>query len=342
MKTAYISDLAPDQNITGFFLVCEKEIRTGNSGKPYLRLSLGDRSGVIEARMWENFEREAAGIARDDFAKVQGRVDLFNGRKQLRVDRIRRAEPNEIEISDYFPHTKENIDVLETRLREYAEMVRNPWLRQLVTGVLDDPALMPRLRRAPAARSMHHAFIGGLLEHIVSLCGLCTAVGGRYPEVDVDWLLTAAVLHDIGKLEELTYERAFSYSDEGQLLGHIIIGLEWVTKRMDAIEGFPDEMKTLVKHLIISHHGKYEFGSPKLPAFREAVLFNFLDDMDAKMAGMRTSLEDAGGEGGWTAYNSSLQRKLLRVEQFLNPQPAEQPTAPTQAQLPLGGNGKES
>lgn len=340
MKTSYIADLTPDQNITSFFLVCEKEIRTGNSGKPYLRLSLGDRTGVMEARMWENFEKEAAGIARDDFAKVQGRVDLFNGRKQLRVDRIRRAEPNEIVLDDFFPHTRENVDALETQLREHVAMVKNPWLQQLLARVLDEPSVMPRFRRAPAARSMHHAFIGGLLEHVVSLCRLCRLAADHYPEVDGDWLLTAAVLHDIGKLEELTYERAFNYSDEGQLLGHIIIGLETVTRQMEAIEGFPAELKTLVKHLIISHHGKYEFGSPKLPAFREAVLFNFLDDMDAKMAGMRASLEDAGGEGGWTAYNGALQRKLLRVEQFLNPQKQEEkPAAP--AQLSLGVTGKE-
>ena len=337
MKTAYIADLAPDQNVTAFFLVCEKEIRTGNSGKPYLRLSLGDRTGVIEARMWENFEKDAAAIARDDFAKVQGRVDLFNGRKQLRVDRIRRAEPGEIELDDYFPHTKENIDALEKQLREHVARVSNPWLKQLLVNLLDAPDVMPRFRRAPAARSMHHACIGGLLEHVVSLCGLCNAVSSRYPEVNCDWLLTAAVVHDIGKLEELTYERAFGYSDVGQLLGHIVIGLERVTKAMDAIEGFPEELKTLVKHIIISHHGKYEFGSPKLPAFREAVLFNFLDDLDAKMAAMRVSLEDAAGEGGWTAYNSSLARKLLRTEQYLSGEKTqEQSSAPAQGQLSLG------
>jgi len=341
MKTAYIADLTPDQNVTAFFLVCDKEIRTGNSGKPYLRLSLGDRTGVMEARMWENFERDAASIARDDFAKVQGRVDLFNGRKQLRVDKIRRAAPNEIELDDYFPHTKENIDALETQLREQAAAVSNPWLRQLLANILDAPNIMPRLRRAPAARGMHHAFIGGLLEHVVSLGHLCQTVGARYPEVNVDWLLTAAVLHDIGKLDELAYERSISYTDEGQLLGHIVIGLELVTRHMEAMEGFPPEMKTLVKHLIISHHSKLEFGSPKLPAFREAVLFGFLDDMDAKMAAMRTALEDAAGEGQWTAYNSALARKLLRVEQYLNPAPPESKPAELPAQLSLGATSKE-
>lgn len=340
MKTAYVTDLAADQSVTAFFLVCDKEIRTGNSGKPYLRLSLGDRTGVIEARMWENFERDAASFSRDDFVKVQGRVDLFNGRKQLRVDKVRRAEPGEIEIADYFPHTKENVDALAAELQAHIASVRNPWLLRLLQDVMTDAGVAPRFRRAPAAKSMHHAFVGGLLEHVVSVCRLCRAVAGSYPELDADWLITAAVLHDVGKLDELTYERAFAYSDEGQLLGHIMIGLELVTKKMDAIEGFPAEMKTLVKHLLISHHGKHEFGSPKLPAFREAVVFNFLDDLDSKLGAMRASLEDAGGEDGWTAYNGALARKLLRADQFLSGEKARPAAAPAQGQLSLDVSSK--
>jgi 3'-5' exoribonuclease len=343
MKNAYITDLAADQLVTTFFLLCEKEIRTGNSGKPYLRLLLGDRSGTMEARMWENFERDAAGVGRDDFVKIQGRVDLFNGRRQLKVDKLRRAEPGEIEIGDYYPHTKENVDQLAATLHEHVAGVQNPWLKQLLRDVVDDPAIAPRYRRAPAAKTMHHAFLGGLLEHVVSLCGLCRAVSARYPEVDADLLITAAVLHDVGKIDELTYERSFGYSDDGQLLGHIIQGLELVTRKMDAVNGFPAELKSVVKHLLISHHGKYEFGSPKLPAFREAVLFNFLDDLDSKMGAMRATLAAEGGEAGWTAYNPALERRLLRLEEFLaGPKtPGKAAAAAPQGQLPLGkGDGE--
>jgi 3'-5' exoribonuclease len=343
MKPAYVADLVPDQNVTTFFLVCEKELRTGASGKPYLRLALGDRSGVLEARMWENFEKDAAGFSRDDFVKVQGRVDLFNGRKQLRVDKIRRAEPHEIQIEDYFPHTQEDIVALEARLREHISAVKNPWLSKLLLAVINDPAILSRFRRAPAAKSMHHAFIGGLLEHVVSLCNLCRAVGGLYPELDADWLITAAVLHDVGKLEELTYERAIGYSDAGQLLGHIVIGIEALGKKMDAIEGFPAEVRTLVQHLIASHHGKHEFGSPKLPAFREAVVFHFLDDLDSKIGAMRATYQDPAGEDGWTVYNAALQRKLLRIEQFLSGEKPklEAASAAVQGKLSLGtGTGK--
>lgn len=163
---------------------------------------------------------------------------------------------------------------------------------------------------------MHHAYLGGLLEHIVSLCELCRAVAARYPEADADLLLSGAVLHDIGKINELSYERSINYTTEGHLLGHIILELELVTKKMDAIEGFPPELKRLVQHLLISHHGQYEFGSPKPPLFREAVMLHYLDDLDSKMGAMRAVLASDGGEGEWTAWSAALDRRLLRVEQY--------------------------
>ena len=163
---------------------------------------------------------------------------------------------------------------------------------------------------------MHHAFLGGLLEHIVSLCDLCRLAAQHYRELDLDLLLTGAILHDIGKLDELCYERAIHYTNDGQLLGHIVLGLEQVTGRMNGLEGFPADYKTLVKHLLISHHGEYEFGSPKLPMFREALVLHYLDDLDSKMAAARAVLGTDGGEAGWTAFSSALNRKLLRLDQF--------------------------
>jgi len=315
MKPTYVADLTPEQTITGFFLVWEKEVRTGQqSGKPYLRLSLGDRTGVVEARMWEGFEEAAATFSRDDFVKVQARVEQYRGRNQLILDKLRRAKDSEVEPADFLPRTSEDIEQMLTRLHEFVAAIGNPWLQKLVTGVINDPQIAPRLKLAPAAKSMHHAYLGGLLEHVVSLCGLCRVAAGHYPEVDADLLMTGAVLHDIGKLDELTYERSFDYSTEGQLLGHILMEYEQLSKRMDGIEGFPRDLKTLVQHMIISHHGRLEFGSPKVPMFREAVLLHYLDDMDSKMAAMRRALES--GEGEWTAWNAALERKLLRTDQF--------------------------
>jgi 3'-5' exoribonuclease len=164
---------------------------------------------------------------------------------------------------------------------------------------------------------MHHAYYGGLLEHVLSLCDLCRAALSHYPEADADLLLSGAVLHDVGKLRELSYERSLGYTDEGQLLGHILIEYELVTKKIDAIEGFPPELKTLLQHLLVSHHGKYEFGSPKLPMFREALMLHYLDDLDSKMGAVRAALDSDQGEGNWTAFSGALERRILRSDRFL-------------------------
>jgi 3'-5' exoribonuclease len=316
MKSAYVSDLAAGQTITSFFLVHDKELRTGSSGKPFLCLELGDRTGTIEARMWENFEEAAAGISRDDFVKVQARVDMYRGRQQLILERLRRADPAEIDPADYFPHTREDVAKLSAELRELAASVGNPWLRRLLGNVLEDPKILPLLERAPAAKRLHHAYLGGLLEHIVSLGELTRVVAARYPELDADVLLTGAVLHDIGKIHELDYERSFAYTTEGLLVGHIAMALELVTKKIEAIEGFPPRLKTLVQHLVLSHHGKLEFGSPCVPMFPEAVVLHYLDDLDSKMAAMRATLASAAGEGDWTAWNAALDRRLLRLDRY--------------------------
>jgi 3'-5' exoribonuclease len=326
MKPAFVSDLQADQAITTFFLVCEKEVRATREGKPYLRLELGDRTGTIEARMWEGFEADA--FARDDFVKVQARVENYRNKLQLAVDKIRRAEDREVDPADYFPHTAEDVEQLYAKLLEYVAQVANPWLRRLLEEAVRDPEIVPRLKRAPAAKLMHHAYLGGLLEHVVSLCGLCRVVAAYYPETDADLLLTGAVLHDLGKLEELSYERSLGYTDEGQLLGHILIEYEQISKKMDGIAGFPGDLKTLVQHMLISHHGQYAFGSPKLPMFREALMLHYLDDLDSKMGAVRAALASPTGEGYWTAYNAALERRFLRVDVFRRPEETQAKNAP--------------
>jgi 3'-5' exoribonuclease len=336
MKPVYVVDLAADQTVTSFFLVCEKEIRSTREGKPFLRLELGDRTGSVEARMWDHFEDSAGQISRDDFVKVQARVEIYRNKTQLTLDRIRRAEPGEVDPADFFPHTAEDVEKLYALLREHAAAVTNPWLNRLLLSVVEDPELVPLLKRAPAAKSMHHAYLGGLLEHVVSLCGLCRAVAARYPEIDADLLLTGAILHDIGKTRELGYERSFNYTTEGQLLGHIAIELEMVSKKIDTIEGFPPPLKALVQHLLLSHHGQYEFGSPKLPMFREALVLHYLDDLDSKLGAMRAAYAVASGEDGWTAWNAALERRLLRAEEYLK---GETPKASAAQQLTFEASG---
>lgn len=317
MKTIFVTDLLGEQTITTFFLVHEKELRNTREGKPYLRLSLGDRSGTVEARMWDLFEAAAKDISRDDFVKVQARVEVYRDRPQLAVLQVRVARPEEIDISDFLPHTREDVNQLWSQLLSHAGAIENPFLQKLVLNILHDPSITARYKRAPAAKMMHHAFIGGLLEHVVSLCGLARKVASQYAELNADLLLTAAILHDVGKLDELCYERSIGYTEEGQLLGHIVMEVASVARAMDAIEQFPPRLKTVVQHLLISHHGQYEFGSPKLPMIREALVFHYLDDLDSKLAAVRHALSNASADDLWSAYSAALGRKFLNVDAFL-------------------------
>ena len=317
MKTSFVSDLGTEQAITSFFLVNEKEVRNSRAGKSYLRLDLGDRSGTIEAVMWDQFEVAAKEISRGDVVKVNARVESYRHKLQLTLQQLRLAKPEEVDLADFLPHTKEDVGKLWAQLLEYANSIENPWLKKLVNGIITDPATAARYKRAPAAKVMHHAYLGGLLEHVIGLCGLAKQVAAHYPELNADLLLTVAILHDVGKLDELCYDRAIGYTTEGQLLGHIVMELETVSRSMDAIEGFPPNLKAVVQHLLISHHGQYEFGSPKLPMIREAMVFHYLDDMDSKMAAVRAALVTESGDDEWSAYSAALGRKFLKLDAFL-------------------------
>jgi len=318
VKKLFVKDLEPDPSITSFFLVHEKEVRSTANGKPYLRMELGDRTGTVEARMWDQFEAPAKDVNRDDFIKVQARVEIYRNRPQLTLQQFRVAKPEEINLGDFLPRTPYDVEELYKKILGFIEEMKNPWLKQLCSRILTDPKIVERFKRAPAAKSMHHAYIGGLIEHVVSLCGLARQITGHYLELDLDLLLTAALLHDVGKLDELCYERAVSYSVEGQLLGHIVMEVESVAKVMDSIEGFPVPLKTVVQHILISHHGEYEFGSPKLPMIREALAFHYMDDLDSKMGAIRAALAVDSGEPEWSAFSGALGRKFLRLDKFLN------------------------
>ena len=324
MKSVFVADLEPDQPVNSFFLVSAKEVLQTRDGKPYLRLELADRTGSIDTRMWSGFEPVASSIDREDIVKVQAKAELYRNRLQLKIERLRKAEPSEVDPRDFFPHTPEDIDALYRRLEEFGASMANPWLRRLVTEILADPAIAPRLKQVPAAKLMHHAYRGGLVEHVVSLCGLCQVVAAHYgDEVDLDLLLTGAILHDIGKIDELEYERETGYSTEGRLLGHILLGLELIRRRIDAIEGFPAPLARVVEHLIASHHGQLEFGSPRPPLFREALLLHYIDDLDSKMGAVRSALDAPGGEREWTERSPALARQMLRLGKYLDSASAE-------------------
>jgi 3'-5' exoribonuclease len=327
MKDFFLSDCPRFENkvITSSFVVTTKQVKPKKSGEPYLALTLADRCGQIEAKMWDNVEDALDAFEQDDFLKVKGLLNRYKNRFQITIHKLRRMADSEVDFADYLPKTTKNIDELWLKLGEFVASFHDPHLRALVQAFMADPVIAEAYRSAPAAKTLHHAYIGGLLDHVVSLFRSCDLVCRNYPQINRDLLLTGAFLHDIGKIHELAYTRSFSYTSRGQLLGHMIIELEMLQAKIAAIPGFPDGLKTLLEHLIISHHGQYEFGSPKLPMFPEALMLHYLDDLDSKMESMRAHFErEAETDSSWTSYNSSLGRVLLNTAKFLTKEP---PTA---------------
>lgn len=328
MKSPYIKEAEINRNFTTSLLVRSKEIREKKTGEPYLSLSLSDRTGEIEAKMWDNVAEVMDTFDRDDFVKVKGLIQIYHNRPQLTIHKMRRLEDSEVDFADYFPASARDPEEMWRELRGFISAMSDPHLRALVNAVLDDPEIAARYRKAPAAKQIHHAWLGGLLEHVLSLCQLCRFAAQHY-QADLDLLLAGAVLHDIGKIYELSYDRSFGYTAEGQLLGHMVIGLRIVADKLAGLPDFPPRLRTLVEHLIVSHHGKYEFGSPKLPQFPEALLFHYLDDMDSKMECMRSLVEqDRQVEGYFTGFNASLERMVLKKAKFMSAENNGQPSRP--------------
>jgi 3'-5' exoribonuclease len=320
MKEPTIADLAKYENqaITGFFVVSAKQVRSKKDGSRYFSLTLADRTGQVDAVMWET---DSAGeFAAGDVIKLRGQVCRYKEKPQINVERIRAAAPGEFELGDFVPHTERNILALWAELNAYVDSFTDSHLKLLLRSFLDDASIAVAFKEAPAAKSMHHAWIGGLLEHVVSLLGICD-LAARHYAVHRDLLLTGAILHDIGKLEELRWGTSFEYTVEGTLLGHITLGIAMIEKKLAAIPDFPSPLRVLVEHVVLSHHGKYEFGSPKLPMIPEAVLLHYLDDMDAKMQTMQNEFgrNVAAGRGAdeVTEWVRSMDRPLLNTTAFL-------------------------
>jgi len=330
MKDFFISDCSQQENkvITSSFVVVSKQVKPKKTGEPYLALTLGDRTGQLEAKMWDNVEEFIDVFEQDDFLKVKGLINKYKNRFQLTIHKLRRMQESEIEFADYLPKTARDIGELWRTLTDFVASFENPHLKALLELFMADPEIAERYRNAPAAKTLHHAYIGGLLDHVVSLFRSCNLVCRNYPQVNRDLLLAGVFLHDIGKIYELTYNRSFTYTTRGQLLGHMIIELEMLQAKIEQLPAFPPELKTLLEHLIISHHGHYEFGSPKLPMFPEALMLHYLDDLDSKMESMRAHFQrEVEQDGPWTSYNASLGRPLLNSEKFLQGERTAEPSA---------------
>lgn len=333
----FANELEANQQVQTTFLVLNKDVRQKKTGEPYLSLVLGDKTGEIDAKMWDGVAEIVDTFERNDYVKIRGQATVYQNKLQLRVDRLMRADERDVEPADYFPASKRDRDEMYAELMGCIDTMRNPHLKALLEAFFADTEIARRYKTAPAAKTIHHAWIGGLIEHVLSLMTLARFTARHYPEVDEDLLLTGVVLHDIGKIHELTYDRGFGYSDEGQLIGHILIALRMLDEKIREVPGFPPKLRLLVEHLIASHHGEMAFGSPKVPCFLEAMLLHHLDNLDSKMETVRTIVKrDALLDGNFTGYAPMLERSLLKKERFLAEEqvtpPAPRPVVPAPKQ----------
>jgi 3'-5' exoribonuclease len=345
MKTPFVRDLIANEVATGVFLVQSREVRQKRTGESYLSLILADRTGELEAKMWDNVAEVVDSFDRDDFIKVRGLLQVYNNRPQFVIHKLRPVPEKDVDLTDFLPCSERDPQQMWAELRGIVSTLDNVHIRALLDAFLDDPEIAVRYKTAPAAKTIHHAFRSGLLEHVLSLCTLAKLVTPHYPGIDLNLMIAGAVLHDIGKIYELSFDRTVSYSAEGHLVGHIAIGIRMLSEKLRAFPQFPVAMRHLIEHIILSHHGQLDFGSPKVPVFPEAMLMHFLDDMDSKMEAMRALLaKDPQATGLVTPWNNSLERALLRKNIYLAP-PAAAPapadrTAPVSSMPPPAALGE--
>jgi 3'-5' exoribonuclease len=314
----YVCQFGHNEQLSQVFLASEKQLRPNRNGNLYLQLQLSDRSGAIAARLWNASENDYRAFENGDYVRVEGNTQLFQGNMQLIANSIRRARPDEVDETDFLVLRTDEIDIMATRLAEVLRTIRTPELRNLAECFLMDRDFMMKFTTAPAGMKNHHAYKGGLLEHVVGLLELVMAVAPRYPRLDQDKLLIGAFLHDAAKVDELAYDREISYTDDGQLLGHMVLAITMIDDKVresERLSGepFPKQLVTEIKHMVISHHGEYEFGSPKLPMTLEAVALHHLDNLDAKLASFTQLMVDCPNvESNWTQYHTNLGRKLYK------------------------------
>ena len=282
------------------------------SGKPYLIMSLMDRSGELAGRLWENADSLIGLCEPGNLLQITAQAQEYRGNLQLKIDSVRKIDKDDIDLTLFLQTSKKNIEDMTREIHSLVNSVENPFYKKLLLGFFNG-AFFKKFQRAPAAKHMHHAYLGGLLEHTLAVSQLAHMLAGFYPTLDRDLLLSGALLHDIGKTKEFSYDTyPFDYTDRGRLMGHLVLGAEMIQERINTLPGFPEDLSTRLQHLVLSHHGRYEFGSPCLPMVSEAFVLNFLDDLDAKL-NFLGRLEEQVSEPGyqWTDFQHTLERFLF-------------------------------
>jgi 3'-5' exoribonuclease len=318
MSRRYVNQLSHGDSVDESYLVADKQLRANRQGNLYLQLELRDKTGSVGARLWNATEELARAFEPGDYLQVRGKTQIFQGSLQIILTHIDVMDPTRVEPEDFLPQSSQNVAKLMARLREVLLGMGNPHLRALIECFLIDDEFVRKYTSAPAGIKNHHAYQGGLLEHVVALLNIADRILDLYPEIDRDVLLTGIFLHDIGKVDELSYDRSFAYTDEGQLVGHLVMGVEMLRERVERTteltgEPFPPELLLRLKHMIVSHHGSYEFGSPKLPMSLEAVALHYLDNFDAKIHTFSREIrDDPSRDSNWTPFQQSLGRRLYK------------------------------
>jgi len=309
----YVASLQEKETLDSPFLVRTKRLQDfRNKAGQYLFVVLGDRTGDIEGRLWEGGQKAAETFSEGDVVHVTGEVESYRGKLQVRVNTLRPCAEGEYDPEDFVAHTDKDLDELIKTLQDAILSVQNKHLRALLLAFFKPKSFLRRFVECPASKVLHHGFVGGMGEHIASVIQLCETLCKTHPRIDRDLLLTGAILHDIGKLRELDFAPAIEYTDEGELLGHIVLGTLMVADKIANLPDFPEELRLRILHMIVSHHGELEFGSPKTPATLEAVALNLVENMDAKVQNFEQILQEhQDSDRPWTDYNTLLKRRVF-------------------------------
>lgn len=322
MVRRFLSDFRDGDVVEDIFLLADKQLRANRNANLYLLTSLRDRTGIMSGLMWNVAEDSVGHINAGDYVRVKGKVQLYQGALQIIVTQINSVPPEGLDPADFHPESSQDVREMLARTREILLGIEEPSIRTLMECFLVDDALVDAFCRAPAGIKAHHAYHGGLLEHVVNILETALRISDLYPTVDINLLLAGIFLHDLGKIREMSYETNFSYTDEGQLLGHMMIAVELLTEKIAAVEkmtgeAFPQEIAFRLKHMILSHHGSYEYGSSKLPMTPEAIALHHLDNLDAKVHEFSRSIaDDPNPEANWTPFSPRLDRKLFKGSQI--------------------------
>ena len=316
-KLLFIESLRPRDRVQTTLIIRSRELQSSRDGKPYLSMVLGDKTGEVEARLWADAEDWFGKLLDGMFLMVSGKVNTYQNRLQLTIEHLAPLDPSEVKLEDFLAASPVSLEPLYTELVAIFSRVGNPWVRKLSLSLLTDPEISDRYKRCPAAKTIHHAFLGGLLCHSMQLIRLVDAVVPNYEDVDRDILLFGAAFHDFGKVFELAFDRSIEYTDEGKLVGHIAIGVTLLDQHMSRIPDFPKALGFHLKHLILSHHGKLDFGSPKVPQTVEAEVLHLLDTLDSRIQSIQHFMKADKSPSRWTGFHKTYQRSYYKPDSLL-------------------------